>query len=184
VRRGAPAFTGKIVSWCWPLRSDDPVDSYLPATLLFRCSTISRRIGNMHFAQNLALGRAIVYAQFSIGYTRIEDIDRVLACAGLELIGIPRAPCDPSRYRNYFSGIVLITRRTLNPQTIYPVQPSQARSMEVDRVRGVHGCRPSALISATAPSYSMKDFGQPAVASRNRRVAPSLSARWSANSPV
>src|SRR5438477_12230465 len=34
---------------------------------------------------------AIVYAQFSIGYTRIEDIDRVLAGAGLELIGIPRA---------------------------------------------------------------------------------------------
>src|SRR5437868_14856682 len=35
---------------------------------------------------------AIVYAEFSIGYTRIEDIDRVLAGAGLEFIGIPRAP--------------------------------------------------------------------------------------------
>jgi hypothetical protein len=182
VRRGAPAFTGKIASWCWPLRSDD--DSSLPTTLLFRLLDNLAQDRKCAFAQNPALGRAIVYAQFSIGYTRIEDIDRVLACAGLELIGIPRAPCDPSRYRSYFSGIALITRRTLNPQTIYPVQPNQARSMEVDRVRGVHGCRPSALISATAPSYSMKDFGQPAVASRNRRVAPSLSARWSANSPV
>ena len=28
---------------------------------------------------------AIVYAEFSIGYTRIEDVDRVLAGAGLEL---------------------------------------------------------------------------------------------------
>jgi predicted nucleic acid-binding protein len=34
---------------------------------------------------------AIVYAELSIGYTRIEDVDRVLAGAGLELIGIPRA---------------------------------------------------------------------------------------------
>jgi predicted nucleic acid-binding protein len=32
-----------------------------------------------------------IYAEFSIGYTRIEDVDRVLAGAGLELIGIPRA---------------------------------------------------------------------------------------------
>jgi predicted nucleic acid-binding protein len=34
---------------------------------------------------------AIVYAEFSIGYTRIEKVDRVLADAGLELIQIPRA---------------------------------------------------------------------------------------------
>jgi predicted nucleic acid-binding protein len=34
---------------------------------------------------------AIVYAEFSIGYTRIEDVDRVLAGGGLELIEIPRA---------------------------------------------------------------------------------------------
>jgi predicted nucleic acid-binding protein len=34
---------------------------------------------------------AIVYAEFSIGYARIEDVDRVLARAGLDLIGIPRA---------------------------------------------------------------------------------------------
>ena len=33
---------------------------------------------------------AIVYAEFSIGYTRIENVDRVLA-GGLELIEIPRA---------------------------------------------------------------------------------------------
>ena len=34
---------------------------------------------------------AIVYAEFSIRYTRTEDVDRVLAGAGLELIEIPRA---------------------------------------------------------------------------------------------
>ena len=34
---------------------------------------------------------AIVYAEFSIGYARIEDVDRVLAGAGLDLIEIPRA---------------------------------------------------------------------------------------------
>ena len=34
---------------------------------------------------------AIVYAEFSIGYARIEDVDRVLARAGLDLIEIPRA---------------------------------------------------------------------------------------------
>jgi len=34
---------------------------------------------------------AIVYAEFSIGYTRIEEIDRVLANAALELAEIPRA---------------------------------------------------------------------------------------------
>jgi predicted nucleic acid-binding protein len=34
---------------------------------------------------------AIVYAEFSIGYTRIEDVDRALAGAGFELIEIPRA---------------------------------------------------------------------------------------------
>ena len=34
---------------------------------------------------------AIVYAEFSIGYMRIENVDRVLAGAGLELIEIPRA---------------------------------------------------------------------------------------------
>jgi predicted nucleic acid-binding protein len=32
-----------------------------------------------------------VYAEFSIGYTRIEDVNRVLAGAGLELIEFPRA---------------------------------------------------------------------------------------------
>jgi predicted nucleic acid-binding protein len=34
---------------------------------------------------------AIVYAEFSIGYTRIENVDRVLAGAGLELTELPRA---------------------------------------------------------------------------------------------
>jgi len=34
---------------------------------------------------------AIVYAEFSIGYTRIEDVDRVLAGAALQLLEIPRA---------------------------------------------------------------------------------------------
>jgi predicted nucleic acid-binding protein len=34
---------------------------------------------------------AIVYAEFSIGYSRIEDVNRVLAGAGLELREIPRA---------------------------------------------------------------------------------------------
>jgi predicted nucleic acid-binding protein len=34
---------------------------------------------------------AIVYAEFSIGYTRIEDVNRVLAGGGLQLIEIPRA---------------------------------------------------------------------------------------------
>jgi hypothetical protein len=31
-----------------------------------------------------------VYAEFSIDYTRIEDVDRVLAGGGLDLIEIPR----------------------------------------------------------------------------------------------
>ena len=34
---------------------------------------------------------AIVYGEFSIGYARIEDVDRVLGRAGLDLIEIPRA---------------------------------------------------------------------------------------------
>jgi predicted nucleic acid-binding protein len=34
---------------------------------------------------------AVVYAEFSVGYARIEDIDRVLADVGLEIIEIPRA---------------------------------------------------------------------------------------------
>jgi predicted nucleic acid-binding protein len=34
---------------------------------------------------------AVVYAEFSIGYTRIEDVDRVFAGAGFELIEIPRS---------------------------------------------------------------------------------------------
>jgi predicted nucleic acid-binding protein len=47
---------------------------------------------------------AIVYAEFSIGYTRIEDVDRVLARAGLDLIEIPPAALFPAgkvfqRYR-------------------------------------------------------------------------------------
>ena len=94
---------------------------------------------------------AIVYAEFSIRYTRTEDVDRVLAGAGLELTGIPRAALflagkvfqryragpeccpiffigahaavaqlplltrDPSRYRSYFSGIVLITPDDTEP---------------------------------------------------------------------
>jgi hypothetical protein len=32
-----------------------------------------------------------VYSEFSIAYTRIEDVDRVLAGGGLELVEIPRA---------------------------------------------------------------------------------------------
>jgi predicted nucleic acid-binding protein len=34
---------------------------------------------------------AIVYAEFSIGYTRIEAVDRALVGGGLELVEIPRA---------------------------------------------------------------------------------------------
>ena len=34
---------------------------------------------------------SIVYAEFSIGYARIEEADRVLADVGLKLIEIPRA---------------------------------------------------------------------------------------------
>lgn len=34
---------------------------------------------------------AVVYAEFSIGYARIEEIDRVLADAALELAEMPRA---------------------------------------------------------------------------------------------
>jgi predicted nucleic acid-binding protein len=34
---------------------------------------------------------AVVYAEFSIGYARIEEIDRVITDAGLELTEIPRA---------------------------------------------------------------------------------------------
>ena len=34
---------------------------------------------------------AVVYAEFSISYARIEDADRVLADVGLKLIEIPRA---------------------------------------------------------------------------------------------
>lgn len=33
---------------------------------------------------------AVVYAEFSIGYARIEEAERVLAEAGLDLIEIPR----------------------------------------------------------------------------------------------
>jgi predicted nucleic acid-binding protein len=34
---------------------------------------------------------AVVYAEFSIGYARIEEVDEVLADAALELTDIPRA---------------------------------------------------------------------------------------------
>jgi predicted nucleic acid-binding protein len=34
---------------------------------------------------------AVVYAEFSIGYARIEEADRVLADVGLDLIEIPRS---------------------------------------------------------------------------------------------
>lgn len=34
---------------------------------------------------------AVVYAEFSIGYSRIEQADRVLADVGLDLTEIPRA---------------------------------------------------------------------------------------------
>ena len=34
---------------------------------------------------------AVVYAEFSVGYTRIEDVDRVLADVGLAIAEIPRA---------------------------------------------------------------------------------------------
>ena len=42
---------------------------------------------------------AVVYSEFSIAYARIEEVDRVLAEAGLELTEIPRA--------RPFSAIVL-----------------------------------------------------------------------------
>jgi len=34
---------------------------------------------------------AVVYAELSIGYARVEEIDRILADAGLELMEIPRS---------------------------------------------------------------------------------------------
>jgi predicted nucleic acid-binding protein len=34
---------------------------------------------------------AVVYAEFSVGYLRIEEVDKVLADGGLELAEIPRA---------------------------------------------------------------------------------------------
>jgi predicted nucleic acid-binding protein len=34
---------------------------------------------------------AVVYAEFSVGYVRVEEIDKVLAEVGLELAEIPRA---------------------------------------------------------------------------------------------
>lgn len=33
---------------------------------------------------------AVIYAEFSIGYTRIEDVERVLGATGIELVEIPR----------------------------------------------------------------------------------------------
>ena len=34
---------------------------------------------------------AIIYSEFSVGYTRIEDVDRVIDGARLDLVEIPRA---------------------------------------------------------------------------------------------
>jgi hypothetical protein len=34
---------------------------------------------------------AVIYAEFSIGYARIEDADRLLVEAGVEMVEIPRA---------------------------------------------------------------------------------------------
>jgi predicted nucleic acid-binding protein len=34
---------------------------------------------------------AAIYAEFSVGYVRVEEIDKVLADVGLELVEIPRA---------------------------------------------------------------------------------------------
>jgi predicted nucleic acid-binding protein len=34
---------------------------------------------------------AVVYAEFSVGYLRIEEVDKVLADGGLELAEVPRA---------------------------------------------------------------------------------------------
>lgn len=33
---------------------------------------------------------AVIYAEFSIGYTHIEDVERVLGATGIELVEIPR----------------------------------------------------------------------------------------------
>jgi predicted nucleic acid-binding protein len=41
--------------------------------------------------RGLVVINAIVYAEFSIGYTRIEAVDRALVGGGLELVEIPRA---------------------------------------------------------------------------------------------
>jgi len=34
---------------------------------------------------------AVIYAEFSVSYIRVEDLDKVLADVGLELVDIPRA---------------------------------------------------------------------------------------------
>lgn len=47
----------------------------------------------------------------------------------------------------------------------------------------IHGFAPSALSSAMAPSYSMKDLGQSAATCRNRSNASPLSGRCNASSP-
>jgi hypothetical protein len=34
---------------------------------------------------------AVVYAEFSVGFVRVEEVDRVLDGAGFEMVDIPRA---------------------------------------------------------------------------------------------
>jgi predicted nucleic acid-binding protein len=41
--------------------------------------------------RGVVLINAVIYAEFSVGYVRIEDLDKVLADVGLELTVIPRA---------------------------------------------------------------------------------------------
>jgi hypothetical protein len=63
---------------------------------------------------------AIAYAEFSIGYTHIEDVDRVFAGAGLDLIVIPRAAL-------FLAGKVFQRYRTRVPECrrIFSSAPSQ-----------------------------------------------------------
>lgn len=70
------------------------VDTSIPldvATDDPRWSTWSLERLELAAAQGPVAINAIVYAELSIGYARIEDIDAVLAAVGIDIIEIPRA---------------------------------------------------------------------------------------------
>jgi predicted nucleic acid-binding protein len=43
-------------------------------------------------AQEALIVSPVIYAELSVGYDRVEDLDAALATAGVELVEIPRAP--------------------------------------------------------------------------------------------